>query len=237
MLVAALIGEYLQAEQPATATMSAVQQVARNFSEQTHGGPRDVQALLEWVQAEQLRTDGLSEVQAHHSSLSWVLQNQQGLPIVRALLLIGIARHGGYEAHGLNHPGHFLLRVEGVIVDPMALEIVTLPAANAPAAQASPLDIALRMLNNLKHVAQRDQRWDEMLNLLDLQTALCRLPQARAHLAALAFERGEVWLQLGGIAAAKAAYTDCLEQQPGTALARQAENALKDLESRDTQWH
>jgi regulator of sirC expression with transglutaminase-like and TPR domain len=69
-----------------------------------------------------------------HSSIDWLLQQHQGLPIVVAVLIITLAHGLGLEAYGVNYPGHFLLRAQGDLVDPLSLAVVEPSSLKRPQA-------------------------------------------------------------------------------------------------------
>ncbi len=137
-----------------------------------------------------------------NSSLSWVLASRRGIPISLAVVLIAVARHDGCRAHGLNHPGHFLVRVDATLVDPFKMAELPMDSAGYAQAQqapiASPRDLSLRMLNNLKHGAVQRQDFVAALDFLDHQISVC--PEAWD----LWFEKARFWQQLGSHTSAMA---------------------------------
>ena len=170
----------------------------------------------------------LTEVDLSHSSIDWLLQQRQALPIVVAVLVITLAQALGMQAHGVNYPGHFLLQVNDQLIDPIALSVVrqdSLPRSEGVAvdelfSHASTMMIAFRMLNNLKAYNLRLQNWRGMLAVSDYQLAL-------AHgepnlLGMVHFERGEYSQRLGESDAALEAYMRCVEMCEGGALVEKA---------------
>lgn len=163
-----------------------------------------------------------------NSSLSWVLTHRSGIPISLAVILIAVARSLGCEAQGLNHPGHFLVRVNAHLVDPFRMELVPpgaqafASAAQAPA--ATPADIGLRMLNNLKYASLQSMRWVDALNLLDHQLAM--RPQAWD----LWFEKASMWQQLGSHSSAALICRALLTQQLPAELAASVTSRLEQLQ-------
>ena len=106
---------------------------------------------------------------------------RRGIPISLGVLLLHIARRLGHDAQGINFPGHFLTRIDGVLVDPFAFQTLTeadcrnmLKGEPAEGAfeVASATMIALRMLNNVKYLFMDRARWERVLDILELQQAL-----------------------------------------------------------------
>ncbi len=165
-----------------------------------------------------------------NSSLSWVLKHRSGIPISLAVVLIEVAHGLGCEAQGLNHPGHFLVRINQALVDPFRMTLVSpdlevfKSAAQAPG--ATPADIGLRMLNNLKYASLQNQRWVDALGLLDHQLAM--RPQAWD----LWFEKASMWQQLGSHSSAALICQALLGEALPTTLAASVESRLTQLQGR-----
>lgn len=107
-----------------------------------------------------------------NSFLDQVLARRRGLPITLSILYVEVARQLGLEAYGVGFPGHFLAKVIGgsdatgeIIVDPFFGRVLSredcmerLRAATGESVPfdpiwirpASPREIWIRMLNNLK---------------------------------------------------------------------------------------
>jgi regulator of sirC expression with transglutaminase-like and TPR domain len=140
----------------------------------------------------------------HNSNLAQVLERRRGIPITLGVILIHLARRAGSRAMGVNFPGHFLVDIDGVLVDPFLFEPVDreqcvsrLPAQARSTpwrqlfAPATPLAVGLRMLNNVRQGYVRLGAWHEALDIVDAQLRLApRLP-------ALHLERGELWRRIG----------------------------------------
>lgn len=151
-------------------------------------------------------------VASTNSCLDVVLRTRTGIPISLGVLLVHVARRCGHDACGINFPGHFLARIDDVLVDPFAFKVVSeqqcidgmsthRPAGDLFATATSGM-IAMRMMNNLKQQRMDEARWDETLNLLDYQIVIA------PNEVQLYFERGEVWERLGAPDLARAAYAD-----------------------------
>ncbi|MFK7915937.1 MAG: tetratricopeptide repeat protein [Pseudomonadales bacterium] len=149
----------------------------------------------------------------YNSALDQVLVRRTGIPISLGVLLIEVARRRGYAASGINHPGHFLVRVDEDLIDPFTMQPVLLDTADRARAKTlpaiSPVEFVLRMLNNLKYTHSREQAWDQALCMVDYQLALVpNHPQ-------LLCEKGEFWSQLGASGAAADAYRQALTMAAG----------------------
>lgn len=58
-----------------------------------------------------------------NADLMRVIDRRRGLPVALGILYLHVARAQGWDAHGLNFPGHFLIRLDGeagdrAIIDP-----------------------------------------------------------------------------------------------------------------------
>jgi regulator of sirC expression with transglutaminase-like and TPR domain len=169
------------------------------------------------------------------SRLDTVIARRSGLPISLGVLLIHLARAQGLESWGVNFPGRFLVKVGETLVDPYEMAAVSeadclarlAPDARQNAFARAPTRlVALRMLNNLKYQYAATATWERALDMLDFQLAL--VPGD----APLLFERGDFWLRLGAVDAARTALKEALEaavDQPElAALAREQLNAIGD---------
>jgi len=170
-----------------------------------------------------------------------VLARKTGIPIALGVLLIHVARGQGLVSRGINFPGHFLVRVGDRLIDPFEMAPVSeadclsrLASAERPNAfrEAGTRLVALRMLNNLKYAFAATARYDRALEMSDYQLAVTPAE------ASLWLERGEFWLRLGAIAAARADLERSLELAPeGSELARAAASQLERLHGRGDVIH
>lgn len=178
-----------------------------------------------------------------NSNLAWVLEKRRGIPITLGVVLMGVARRAGHSAVGINFPGHFLVQVDDVLVDPFLLKpanrtelVEQLPARSRGAANpralfapASAVAVGLRMLNNVKLGYARLAAWDRALDILDAQLELAP-SQGALHL-----ERGDLWTRLGMAGQARAAFqralalADQLPAMEGESLRTAASERLDQL--------
>ena len=160
-----------------------------------------------------------------NSSLSWVLEHRCGIPISLAVVLMAAARQAGSIAQGVNNPGHFLVRIDSVYVDPFTMAPLTTaqgsetqPAVSA--AETSVAQFALRMLNNLKYSYAGESQWHRALEILEHQRAI------EPHAIPLLLERAEYWERLGAPDRALEIYTALLPRLQSA----QATQALQRVE-------
>jgi len=80
--------------------------------------PQRVQALNQLL-FEELAFTGNSENYSdpRNSFLNEVLDRRTGIPISLSVVYMEVARRAGLHADGINFPGHFLVRCEGLIID------------------------------------------------------------------------------------------------------------------------
>ena len=181
-----------------------------------------------------------SAVDLTHSSLDWVLRQKQGIPIALSILLVEGARRLGLTACGINFPGHFLARIEGVLVDPMnmcVIEAGDLDVANAPMMliEATTIMVGLRMLNNIKAMYMQAENWQQVLEIIDYQFAIDN--NSPEVMASLHFERGECWQKLGVLSAAREEFTICAAICPYPELTTLAEEKARGLEVKNETLH
>ncbi|MCB5180843.1 transglutaminase-like domain-containing protein [Streptomyces antimicrobicus] len=135
------------------------------------------------------------------SLLPQVLKRRRGLPILLSVVWMEVARRAGGPVYGLALPGHFVVGFgdpqERVTVDPFAggAALGTGPAelAAAPLEPARPLEIVLRILNNIRAwAAARPEQSAVSLWALDLSLLLPSHPASlRYDRARLLVDRGE----------------------------------------------
>jgi regulator of sirC expression with transglutaminase-like and TPR domain len=158
-----------------------------------------------------------------NSFLDQVLDRGLGIPISLAVLTMEIGRRVGVTFEGVGMPGHFLLRSEGMLLDPyhaaLPLEVddaeLLFKATHSPEANFSPSMLAAtgprailgRMLANLRNSYAERGDVAALAWVARLRVAIPGLPRAeRADLARLLVnvgqfaEAGDVLEQLAGSA-------------------------------------
>ena len=113
-----------------------------------------------------------------NSLLPRVIENRRGNPITLSLVYIAVGRRAGLPVQGVGLPGHFVVRVGGVFVDPFhggrrlqlgdcqkLLETQGLELQPHHLQPCRPRVMLARILNNLLHAAETgDPRLGEKLN-------------------------------------------------------------------------
>jgi regulator of sirC expression with transglutaminase-like and TPR domain len=189
--------------------------------------------------------DRLTYDDPKNADLISVIDRRRGLPVTLGILYIHAARAAGFEASGLNTPGHFLLRINmrgsHALIDPfnggaaIDRERLGSPPAMSTASPDDPrvaepvsdTEVLLRLENNLKLRA---------LSAGDRNRAL----EIAKRMILFAPKKPELWLDLarlneagGALGAATRAYESCLALvQPGAALHNEAALGLQALKRR-----
>ncbi len=122
-----------------------------------------------------------------NANLMRVIDRRRGIPVTLGILYIATARAQGWEAQGLNFPGHFMVRIEAggerAIVDPYnrgktreAAELRDLlKAVSGSDAELTPQlyapaknrEVLLRLQNNIKLRLIQDGRAEEALQTIE----------------------------------------------------------------------
>ncbi len=138
-----------------------------------------------------------------NSRIDQVLKRRLGIPITLAVLLITIAEAQDKAAAGINAPGHFLVRIDGRMIDPFAMRPLDVAGE---AEVAEPAQIALRMLNNIKQIFVGSGESLKALDAVDCQLAVCEGSQMPEMLGMLLLEKGEYWRTIGALELALEAF-------------------------------
>ncbi|MEV6651297.1 transglutaminase-like domain-containing protein [Streptomyces sp. NPDC051219] len=146
------------------------------------------------------------------SLLHEVLRRRRGLPILLSVVWMEVARRAGAPVYGVALPGHFVIGFgdpaasDQVLADPFAggrlltdadTDLLVAGATGAPLdpamlVPAEPLEILLRILNNIRAwAATRPERSDVQLWAVDLALLL------PAHPARLRYDRAQLLVQRG----------------------------------------
>ncbi len=132
-----------------------------------------------------------------NSDLAEVLSSRRGIPITLAVLYLELAAHAGLRAAGVSFPGHFLVKLHlpqgEVVMDPFSGRSLSreeleerlqpwrrrmaLPADDEPPLglflqAATPREILVRMLRNLKAIHQGARDWPLLLAVQERLVAL-----------------------------------------------------------------
>ena len=177
-----------------------------------------------------------------NSSIAHVLRTQRGIPITLALVVLGVAEQLGLSASGINFPRHFLVAVERVLIDPFRMrpvaptELDQAIAAQGLSAQdalvpAGPIDIMLRMLNNLRLLAEEQDDYARALDFSGYQLLIS--PDAFPVLVS----RIDLWLRAGVPDMARHELEQAIELAPDVSVARQLEQRLGEIDAAPPQLH
>ena len=212
-------------------------------------------AALDRFLFEQLGFHG-SRTNYYHRSNSYlneVIDDREGLPITLSVLYMELARRLGLKVVGVGLPGHFVVRFEPTKGEPTLVDVfnnaepMTLEEARTTIRirlngqvddeeferltetflEASPPKaILLRMLSNLRSVAEEDRDLDSILRYLD--TALVIDPESLESRA----RRIDIRIRSGRIPEALSDIDWMLERRPAGMDVNQVMQLRADLESR-----
>jgi regulator of sirC expression with transglutaminase-like and TPR domain len=187
--------------------------------------------------------DRLSYDDPRNADLISVIDRRRGMPVALGILYLHAARAAGFQAVGLNTPGHFLLRIEfgsdEALIDPfnggatLEREFLNAPppmragAGIRPAEPVGDVEVLLRLENNLKLRAQQAGEKQRAVEIAE-------------RMVLFAPRRPELWLDLaqlreaaGALGAAQRAFEACLSLAPaGEALHNESSLALHALKRR-----
>ncbi|MDF3298058.1 transglutaminase-like domain-containing protein [Streptomyces tropicalis] len=176
------------------------------------GGPRAwALALCELLGGRHGFHGSVADYQRLESSLLHaVLRRRRGLPILLSVVWMEVARRAGAPVYGVALPGHFVVgfgpEPEQVLADPFDggrvltgadAELLVTGATGAPLDRAmlvpaAPLDLVLRILNNIRAwAAARPEHSEVALWAVELSLLL------PSHPARLRYERAQVLVQRG----------------------------------------
>lgn len=160
-----------------------------------------------------------------NSCVARVIARRRGLPITLALVLIEVARARGEDAWGLNTPGHFLARVDGKVIDPVRM--LPLPVTG-DLPRAAAVDVALRMLNNIKHACLEQRHPHSALVVIEHQRGIAEALDNRELHAGLRLEAGSCWSALHMTELAREQFEACMAlAEDGSELRRNVEMRLR----------
>ena len=178
-----------------------------------------------------------------NSYLNRVIDYKHGIPISLALVHISIGSRLNIPVSGISFPGHFLVQYgggSGTIVDPFSgrelsrtdcqnmLKQIAGPKATLKEeyfSPASPRDVLIRMLDNLKQIFWRQKSWEESKACIDRQLLL--FPEREEFNVQL----GAVYEMQGNTALAHHTYTQILQGASDDQLKQLASKRLLALVS------
>jgi regulator of sirC expression with transglutaminase-like and TPR domain len=164
-------------------------------------------AVLAATVRDRLRLRGADGSHPRHHYLNSILENGAGNPIGCSAVWIALGRRAQLPVEGVGLPGHFLVRVAGILVDahgdgaPVELDQARGMVARATGGEVGEIDawlapsgvreVVARMSRNLRALYTGRQDWALALRAADRCVAL--LPEAPGELR----ERGNLRLRLG----------------------------------------
>lgn len=181
-----------------------------------------------------------------NSMLHQVVSRRTGIPITLSLVYVEIARGAGLSAEGVGLPGHFIVRAraEGesaTLVDPFhgqaidegdcqqRLDLIyggKVPLIPEHLRAATPRDILVRILSNLKAIYVQGQLFRRALSAVE------RILLLAPHSAEELRDRGMLRAQLGRLDAAAADLRRYLERAADAQDAQQVREYLQKLQVR-----
>jgi len=186
----------------------------------------------------------------HNSFLNVVLERRTGIPITLSLVLVEVARRTGLPLRGVCFPGHFLVKLEQPqlrVLDPFHGRILELSDCRARLhaalgqdavfrpdlhlRAATPREILVRMLTNLKHLYLRARDFGRTLACCE--RILLLLPDAPLELR----DRGLVYERLECVAAAAHDFERFLQFAPDDESAPAIRERLRALRAGPHRLH
>lgn len=179
-----------------------------------------------------------------NSYLNEVLERRTGIPITLAIVMMAIGQRAGIEMAGIAFPGHFLVKClaadEDIVVDPFVGRRLAAPECEARLQKAlgrsialdpglhlraaSPREVLVRVLTNLKQIYSRARDYPRTLACCD--RILLLEPNAPNELR----DRGMLYEQMEYTAAAAADYDRFLQlvpSDPAAEIVRTRRDALR----------
>lgn len=172
----------------------------------------------------------------NNSRVDVVLRSRRGIPISLAVVVMALAQRFGLDTVGVNFPRHFMLMVDGVLVDPFAMKVAAMDElkqwleqnqidAEQAFQRATPADIVLRMLNNVRMILQSSGEFVRALELSDYQLML--VPENYG----VYVERSDIWMRLGDADMVRQELRKALEFAPSPAIAERIEDRIREVEA------
>jgi len=174
-----------------------------------------------------------------NADLVQVIERRRGLPVALAILYLQAARNQGWDAEGLNFPGHFLIRVaidgarhvidpfnDGLVRDAADLRELTRKVLG-PNAQPNPSyydpvadrQVLLRLQNNIRLRLVQRQDWAGAMRVVDRMLAI------GPDQSVLQYEAGQINVRLDKRRAAIASFERFLLLDDGTAQPEMRQHA------------
>lgn len=182
-----------------------------------------------------MRFKGADEYyEVDNSAFEFVLRERRGIPITLAMVIVGAGEQLGMTATGINFPGHFMAALNEQLFDPFTMQPIDaagrrswLAKGNVSASKAfepaTPIDVALRMLNNLRGLAVSRGDPAGALDLTDYQLLVA--PKRLS----VRIDRTELWIALGATDMARCELAEAISLAPSSSIRDQLEEKLREL--------
>jgi len=213
----------------------------------THNVAKRVQALSDVITSDRgYQGDADTYDDPQNANLINVIDRRKGLPVALAIIYLDVAHRLGWEATGINFPGHFMIRLERgtvrSIIDPfngglernvadlraLLKQMAGLDAELQPDhySPVSSRDTLIRLLNNIKLRALSGNDPERAAKIMDrmLLIAPKRLP--------LLQEAGAFYASIGNLRRAATVLEDFLAQSTNEARRHEAAALLHKIRSR-----
>jgi regulator of sirC expression with transglutaminase-like and TPR domain len=244
--------EYPSLDPQATlARLDALAAEAAPRLREASGDPERAERLLHFLHHEQgFVGNEKSYDDPNNSFLNVVLERRTGIPITLSIVLVEVARRAGIPLRGVSFPGHFLVKLEGPelrVLDPFHGRVLGLSDCRARLhaalgvdaelrpelhlRAASPREILVRMLTNLKHLYLRARDFGRTLACCE--RILLLQPDAPLELR----DRGLVYERLECFAAAASDLERFLHSAPEDESAPAIRDRLRALRARPHRLH
>jgi regulator of sirC expression with transglutaminase-like and TPR domain len=206
-------------------------------------------ALLQVLGDQGFRGNSGKYADPKNSFLHEVLSRRKGIPITLSIVAIAVAARAGFVLHGVSFPAHFLVRTAAdppVLLDPFhgariteaecqrrALDVLGPEAPYHPGLLciATPLEVALRMARNLKHVFETAGDWLKAIDCCD------RILLLAPEIASEWRDRGTLWLKLQCTQPAISDFEHFLALAPNAEDAVQIAQQIAQLRAQPTAVH
>ena len=203
---------------------------------------KSVERFLEAYRKTGLVQEKQVSMELWHSDILRVFDSKEGIPITLGILLIETANRCGFQAKGVNYPGHFLVSLNDDLVDPMSLlRLDPEKFENADTGSESllvpvaPLIVLLRMLNNLRALHIRAETWIKAVEIIDLQIDISA-HNSRLK-ASLIFDKGELWRKMEAYALARQCFLEAAEFSEDSDFVDQCQARIIELSRSDQVVH
>ncbi len=171
----------------------------------------------------------------YNNRIDLALQYKAANPITLAMILIGVGRNLDVDCFGINFPQHFLASVDGHMVDPLQMDVVSEEELTSWAKKnglqvdnmfdrATNRDIAIRMLNNVSLAIDVEYHPWDALRMLDYKEML--LPDNSTE---ILIERAGIWVEIGDFGMARELLVDALETESPESLKKQVRRRIRRL--------